>query len=187
MAPPKSPFAAEATRTGVQSSVDAIGYVSDRAAADLGTRVMHTVRLVVCEITIPSYAVLAAGIDEAFDQAAWVAFVTAVLSLNDLCTLGVMLGLSDPGLAPGDDVAVVDFDNISEGARRRSARTTVAIGAGPTGEEAARLLLRRINRRRAPRRKSSCPRSSSFARAAAQEQRFNERLGRLDLKGRTAP
>jgi hypothetical protein len=148
---------------------------------------MHTVRLVVCEITIPSYAVLAAGIDEAFDQAAWVAFVTAVLSLNDLCTLGVMLGLSDLGLAPGDDVAVVDFDNISEGARRRSARTTVAIGAGPTGEEAARLLLRRINRRRAPRRKSSCPRSSSFARAAAQEQRFNERLGRLDLKGRTAP
>jgi LacI family transcriptional regulator len=70
---------------------------------------------------------------------------TAVLCHNDLCALGAMLGLSDRGLAPGRDVAVVGFDNIPEGAMHRPALTTVAIGARAIGEEAARLLLRRIN------------------------------------------
>jgi hypothetical protein len=53
---------------------------------------IRTIGLVVCEVTSPSCAKLAAGIDEAFDHAGWVAFVTAVLSHHDLCTLGVMLG-----------------------------------------------------------------------------------------------
>ena len=69
---------------------------------------------------------------------------TAVLCHNDLCALGVMLGLADLGLTPGRDVAVIGFDNISEGAMHRPALTTVAIGARQLGEEAARLLLRRI-------------------------------------------
>ena len=69
---------------------------------------------------------------------------TAVLCHNDLCALGVMLGLSDLGLAPGRDVAVIGFDNIPEGAMHRPALTTVALGARQIGEEAARLLLRRI-------------------------------------------
>jgi LacI family transcriptional regulator len=69
---------------------------------------------------------------------------TAVLCHNDLCALGVMLGLVDLGLMPGRDVAVIGFDNISEGAMHRPALTTVAIGARQLGEEAARLLLRRI-------------------------------------------
>jgi LacI family transcriptional regulator len=55
-----------------------------------------------------------------------------------------MLGLADLGLEPGRDVAVIGFDNISEGAMHRPALTTVAIGARQIGEEAARLLLRRI-------------------------------------------
>jgi LacI family transcriptional regulator len=38
----------------------------------------------------------------------------------------------------------VGFDNIPEGAMRRPSLTTVAIGAREIGEEAARLLLRRI-------------------------------------------
>jgi LacI family transcriptional regulator len=69
---------------------------------------------------------------------------TAVLCHNDLCALGVMLGLADLGLTPGRDVAVIGFDNIPEGALHRPALTTVAIGARQLGEEAARLLLRRI-------------------------------------------
>ena len=69
---------------------------------------------------------------------------TAVLCHNDLCALGVMLGLSDLGLMPGRDVAVIGFDNIPESAMHRPALTTVAIGARQIGEEAARLLLRRI-------------------------------------------
>jgi LacI family transcriptional regulator len=283
-----SPLVAEATRAGVRSSIASLGYVYHRAAANLRTRLTHTVGLVICEITNPFYAELAAGIDDALDQAGWVAFVantaeqparqarfiarmrehrvdgillapaegtsadvvdelkrhgvptvqmlrrvgrqsadyvsadfrlgmtlaaehlirlghkriafvggarrvspardrtgafrailprfglpvgpivnclptreggaaaagqlfqdkasapTAVLCHNDLCALGVMLGLMDLGLDPGRDVAVIGFDNIPEGAMHRPALTTVAIGAREIGEEAARLLLRRI-------------------------------------------
>ena len=55
-----------------------------------------------------------------------------------------MLGLTDLGLDPGRDVAVIGFDNIPEGAMHRPSLTTVAIGARDIGEEAAHLLLRRI-------------------------------------------
>ena len=283
-----SPLVAETTRAGVQSSIHSLGYVYDRAAANLRARLTHTVGLVICEITNPFYAALAAGVDDALDHAGWVAFVantsesperqsrfiarmrehrvdgillapaegtspssinelgrqglpvvqmlrrvgqhngdyvsadfrlgmalaaehlirlghrriafigggrrvtpardraeafreilprfglpvgpivkcmptreggasaieelfrtkaaapTAVLCHNDLCALGAMLGLVDRGLVPGRDVAVIGFDNIPEAAMHRPALTTVAIGAREIGEEAARLLLRRI-------------------------------------------
>ena len=283
-----SPLVAAATRAGVQSSIDLLGYVYHRAAANLRARLTHTVGLVICEITNPFYAELAAGIDDALDQAGWVAFVahtaelpdrqsrfiarmrehrvdgillapaegtaadaidelkrngvpvvqmlrrvggqgadyvsadfrlgmtlaaehliglgheriafvggvrrvspardraeafraimprfglpvgpivnclptredgaaavaqlfkdratapTAFICHNDLCALGVMLGLADLGLAPGRDAAVIGFDNIPEAAMHRPALTTVAIGAREIGEESARLLLRRI-------------------------------------------
>jgi DNA-binding LacI/PurR family transcriptional regulator len=76
----------------VQSSIDTFGYLYDETASNLGTRMIHTIGLVVCEVTNPSCAKLAARIDEAFDHAGWVVFVTAVLSHHDLCTLGVRLG-----------------------------------------------------------------------------------------------
>ena len=283
-----SPLVAAATRAGVKSSIDSLGYVYHRAAANLRTRLTYTVGLVICEITNPFYAELAAGIVDALDQAGWVAFVantaesparqgrfiarmrehrvdgillapaedsaaaviddlkrhgipvvqmlrrvgrqsadyvsadfrlgmtlaaehlirlghkriafvggarrvspardrteafravlprfglpvgpivnglptrdggaaavgqlfrekssapTAVVCHNDLCALGVMLGLAALGPRPGLDVAVVGFDNIPEGAMHRPSLTTVAIGAREIGEEAARLLLRRI-------------------------------------------
>jgi LacI family transcriptional regulator len=69
---------------------------------------------------------------------------TAILCHNDLCALGVMVGLADRGLAPGRDVAVVGFDNIPESAMHRPALTTVAIEPRRIGEEAADLLLRRV-------------------------------------------
>ncbi len=285
----KSPLVAETTRARIQSSIDSLGYVYYRAAANLRTRLTHTVGLIVCEITNPFYAELTAGIDEALDRAGWVAYIantaespsrqdrfiarmreqrvdgiliapaegtnpavvdelkrqgvpvvqmlrrlgkrgadhvgadfglgmtlaaehlirlghkriafvggarrvspardradafrnilpryglpigpivnclptredgartvaqlfrggpndpTAVLCHNDLCALGVMLGLGDLGLMPGRDVAVIGFDNIPEGALHRPALTTVAIGAREIGEEAASLLLRRID------------------------------------------
>ena len=55
-----------------------------------------------------------------------------------------MHGLVDRGLAPGGDVAVIGFDNIPEGALSRPTLSTVALNAKAIGEEAARLLLRRI-------------------------------------------
>ena len=55
-----------------------------------------------------------------------------------------MLGLADRGLLAGRDVAVIGFDNIAEASLHRPALTTVSIGARQIGEEAAKLLLRRI-------------------------------------------
>lgn len=284
-----SPLVADMTRAGVKSSIDTLGYVYHRAAANLRTRVTQTIGLVICEITNPFYAELAAGIDDVLDQAGWVAFVantaesperqsrfiarmqehrvdgillvpaegttaasidalgrpglpvvqmlrrvsrrtadfvsadfhlgmtlaaehlirlgrqriafvgagrhvtpamdrteafreilqrfglplgpiirclptreggvsavaelfqskettpSAIVCHNDLCALGVMLGLADRGIVPGREISVIGFDNIPEGAMHRPALTTVATGARGIGEEAARLVLRRIN------------------------------------------
>ena len=63
----KSPLVAEATRTRIQSSIDALGYVYHRAAANLRMRLTHTVGLLVCEITNPFYAELTAAIDDVLD------------------------------------------------------------------------------------------------------------------------
>ena len=68
-------LAAQSTRERVQSSIDSLGYVYDRAAANLRARHTYTVGLVVCEITNPFYAELTAGIDEALDHAGWVGFL----------------------------------------------------------------------------------------------------------------
>ena len=70
-----NPVVARATRERVQSSIVSLGYVYDRAAANLRARHTHTVGLVVCEITNPFYAELTAGIDEALDDAGWIGFL----------------------------------------------------------------------------------------------------------------
>jgi LacI family transcriptional regulator, galactose operon repressor len=283
-----SPLAAQSTRARVQSSIDSLGYVYDRAAANLRSRYTYTVGLVVCEITNPFYAELIAGTDDALDRAGWVAFLantgesparqdrfiermrehrvdglllcsaegtnpeiinrlrdlgmpvvqvlrrlgrrsddhvgadfrlgmrlatehliqlghrriafvgggrhaspardrarayretlsrhglqvgpivnclptheegeqavmslivggrddpTAIICHNDLCAIGVLVGLSDRGLVAGKDCAVIGFDNIPAAAHSRPALTTIDIGARRIGEEAANLLLRRI-------------------------------------------
>jgi LacI family transcriptional regulator len=71
----QSPRVAAATRQRVQSSISALGYVYDRAAANMRMRSTQTIGLVVCEITNPFYAELTAGIDDALDRAGWVAFL----------------------------------------------------------------------------------------------------------------
>ena len=70
-----SPLVARPTRERVRSSITSLGYVYDRAAANLRARLTQTVGLIVCEITNPFYAELTAGIDEALDRAGWVAFL----------------------------------------------------------------------------------------------------------------
>jgi LacI family transcriptional regulator len=283
-----NPVVARVTRERVQSSIVSLGYVYDRAAANLRARHTHTVGLVVCEITNPFYAELTAGIDETLDHAGWIGFLantaesptrqdrfiermrehrvdglllcpaegtkidlidrlqgyglpmvqvlrrlgrrdadhvgadfrlgmmlaieqfirlgheriafvgggrhaspardrahayretltryglpigpivdclptreegeraverlmrgraddpTAIVCHNDLCAIGVLVGLSDRGLVGGKDCAVIGFDNIPEAAHSRPALTTIDIGARQIGVEAARLLLRRI-------------------------------------------
>ena len=70
-----NPLAAQSTRARVRSSIDSLGYVYDRAAANLRARHTYTVGLVVCEITNPFYAELTAGMDDALERAGWVAFL----------------------------------------------------------------------------------------------------------------
>jgi LacI family transcriptional regulator, galactose operon repressor len=69
---------------------------------------------------------------------------TAALCYNDVVALGAMLALQAAGLAPGQDMAVVGFDDIEEASLWRPALTTVSIPPGQIGARAAALLLERI-------------------------------------------
>lgn len=69
---------------------------------------------------------------------------TALLCYNDMVAFGAMLGLEARGLRAGRDIAVTGFDDVTEAAMSRPALTTVATSARQIGQEAARLLLRRI-------------------------------------------
>lgn len=69
---------------------------------------------------------------------------TAAVCFNDIVAFGVMLGLSDRGKLAGRDFAVTGFDDVQEAALSRPGLTTVATQPFQIGEEAARLLLRRI-------------------------------------------
>jgi LacI family transcriptional regulator len=69
---------------------------------------------------------------------------TAAVCYNDVCAFGVIHGLIERGRVPQADFGVVGFDNIADAALVRPALTTIAIEPHRIGEEAARLLLRRI-------------------------------------------
>src|SRR5256886_13894807 len=64
-----SPLVAEETRQRVLTSMEELGYVSDRAAASLRTQRSHTVGLVVPDITNPFFAELAVGIEACLEDA----------------------------------------------------------------------------------------------------------------------
>lgn len=69
---------------------------------------------------------------------------TAAVCYNDITAFGVIHGLIELGRKPGRDFGVVGFDNIAEAALGRPALTTIAIEPRQIGEQAATLLLRRI-------------------------------------------
>jgi LacI family transcriptional regulator len=69
---------------------------------------------------------------------------TAAMCFNDIVACGVMVGLQRRGLRPGRDVAVIGMDDGAEAEFTYPALTSVATSPRRTGEEAARLLLRRI-------------------------------------------
>ncbi len=69
---------------------------------------------------------------------------TAVLCYNDVVAFGVMLGLRSCGLEPGRDVAVVGFDDVSEASLWHPPLSTVSATPAQMGQQAADLLLKRI-------------------------------------------
>ncbi len=69
---------------------------------------------------------------------------TAAVCMNDLVAFGALRGLSDQGLRPGVDFAVVGFDNRRDTAFWRPSLSTVSISPEAVAVAAASLLLRRI-------------------------------------------
>ncbi|WP_078707184.1 LacI family DNA-binding transcriptional regulator [Consotaella salsifontis] len=69
---------------------------------------------------------------------------TAVVCYSDLVALGLMYGLSRAGLTPGEDIAVVGYDDIEEAEIATPSLTTVANGQSEVGRLAARSLLARL-------------------------------------------
>ena len=69
---------------------------------------------------------------------------TAAACYNDLVAFGVMLGLRQIGIEPGDDFAVIGCDDVSEAALWNPALSSIAIDTLEMGELAARMLMHRI-------------------------------------------
>ncbi|MDR7314717.1 LacI family DNA-binding transcriptional regulator [Brevibacillus nitrificans] len=69
---------------------------------------------------------------------------TAVFCYNDVIAFGAIVGLKEAGLTPGQDIAVVGFDNIKEAATSIPSLTTVSSAPQLIGTYAADLLHKRI-------------------------------------------
>jgi LacI family transcriptional regulator len=69
---------------------------------------------------------------------------TAALCYNDVVAFGVMLGLQSRGLIPGQDFAVIGFDDIAEDTLWHPPLTTISISPHQIGSMAAQRLLERI-------------------------------------------
>lgn len=69
---------------------------------------------------------------------------TAVVCFNDLVAIGAALKFESLGINPGKDIALVGFDNIEETNTPHPTLTTISTSIPIWGEEAARLLHRRI-------------------------------------------
>jgi len=75
---------------------------------------------------------------------------TAALCFNDVVALGAMDALQRLGLKPGTAFGLVGFNNIPDAAQSVPGLTTVDTAPRQLGEAAAELLLKRIERRDAP-------------------------------------
>ncbi len=69
---------------------------------------------------------------------------TAALCYNDVVAFGVMLGLQAQGRRPGQDFAVIGFDDIADAALWHPPLTTVSITPYQMGVTAAQRLLERL-------------------------------------------
>jgi LacI family transcriptional regulator len=69
---------------------------------------------------------------------------TAALCYNDIVAFGAMAALGEQGLRAGKDFALMGFDNVLDAAHSNPPLSTVKIQPEALGEQAARLLLARI-------------------------------------------
>jgi LacI family transcriptional regulator len=74
----------------------------------------------------------------------------AIACYSDAVAFGVLTGLRAAGVEPGTDVAVGSFDDILEASVTHPPLTSVATFPEQVGNEAARLLMERLNAPDAP-------------------------------------
>jgi LacI family transcriptional regulator len=72
---------------------------------------------------------------------------TAALCFNDAVAFGAMLGLRRHRLEPGQDFALVGFDDVAEAEHYIPALTSVAVDTAGLGERAAQTVLKMIQSR----------------------------------------
>ncbi len=93
---------------------------------------------------------------------------TAAVCYNDAVALGLMLGLHQRGLRPGQDFALTGFDDIAEAALGMPSLTTLSTAPHERGRQAAQLVMQRLQQPQAAScqtiapvqlvvRESSCP------------------------------
>ena len=70
---------------------------------------------------------------------------TAALCFNDMVAMGALQALANNGKSPGEDFAIIGFDDVVEAALCRPRLTTVATVPGKIGQASAELLLERIS------------------------------------------
>ena len=78
--------------------------------------------------------------------------VKAAVCYNDLVAFGALAALGERGLRAGTDFALMGFDNVLDAAHSNPPLSTVDIHPGLLGEQAAALLLERIEHPTHPRR-----------------------------------
>lgn len=86
-----------------------------------------------------------------------VAVPTAAVCYNDAVALGLMLGLNQRGIRPGQDFALTGFDDIAEAALGVPPLTTVSTSPRERGVQAAQLILLRLHEPNAPSRHTIAP------------------------------
>lgn len=82
---------------------------------------------------------------------------TAAVCYNDAVALGLMLGLNQRGLQPGRDFALTGFDDIAEAALGMPPLTTLSTAPHERGQQAAQLMLQRLQQPQAESRQTIAP------------------------------
>ena len=82
---------------------------------------------------------------------------TAAVCYNDAVALGLMLGLHQRGLRPGQDFALTGFDDIAEAALGMPSLTTLSTVPHERGRQAAQLVMQRLQQPQAASRQTIAP------------------------------
>ena len=82
---------------------------------------------------------------------------TAAVCYNDAVALGLILGLQQRGLRPGQDFALTGFDDIAEAELCMPPLTTLSTAPRERGQQAAKLILQRLQEPHAASRQTIAP------------------------------